>query len=260
MPKKISLKQFLMRTGKFEKSYDCINAIRSGKVTINNKTITIPNYFFNSKKSLIKFNNERLRMLSKFYFIMNKPAGYLSQKSPREKSIYDLLEKLNLPNENIKSLFAIGRLDKDTEGLLILTNDGRLVENIMRPENDVIKKYYATLENRVNINKTRLIEKGIQITSDNKSYKTKPSKIKVVGEKEVYISITEGKKRQIRNMFNAIGNKVVYLKRVSIGGLQLGNLKVGQIKQLTKKEIIEKLGFNQYHWSCADFLITKKSK
>ena len=89
-----------------------------------------------------------------------------------------------------------------------------------------------------------MLEKGIEIKIDDESYKTKKSKIKVVGEKEVYISISEGKKRQIRKMFDAIGNKVVYLKRVSIWGLSLGNLKTGEMRQITKEEIMEKLELN----------------
>ena len=241
MSKKISLMQFLMRTGKFEKVYSCIEAIRHSKVMIDNKKITNPNYFFNPKKSLVKFENRTLKRMPKLYFIMNKPAGYLSQKSENEKTIYDLLKNLNLPKELAKSLFAVGRLDKETEGLIILTNDGELSNTILNPQNNIVKKYFAVVEKPVDSNKIRILERGIGISIDNQNYKTKPCKIKVVDEKEVYISISEGKKRQIRKMFEVIGNKVVYLKRVSIGGLQLGNLKAGEIKQVTKEEILEKL-------------------
>ena len=230
-----------MKTGKFDKVYDCVQAIRSGKIKINNKTIANPNYFFNPKKSFVEFYDEKIKKIPNLYFLMNKPAGYLSQKSPNDKSIYDLLESLNLPKDGIKSLSAIGRLDKDTEGLLILTNDGKFSNIIMHPQNEIVKKYYAALDKPTETSKIKMLEKGIEINIGNEKYKTKPCKIKITGEKETYISITEGKKRQIRRMFDAIGNKVVYLKRVSIGGLQLGNLKTGEIKQLTKEEIIEKL-------------------
>ena len=241
MTKKISLKQFLMKTGRFEKAYDCISAVRSGKIKINNTIVTNPNYFFNPKKSLVEFYDEKIKKVLNLYFLMNKPAGYLSQKSPNEKSIYDLLESLNLPKDRIKSLSAIGRLDKDTEGLLILTNDGKFSNIIMHPQNEIVKKYYAALDKPAETSKIKMLEKGIEINIGNEKYKTKPCKIKITGEKETYISITEGKKRQIRKMFDSIGNKVVYLKRVSIGGLQLGKLKVGEIKQVTREEIIEKL-------------------
>ena len=240
MSKKISLKQYLMQTGKFEKVYDCITAIKKGRLTLNNKIMSNPNYFFNPKKPIVKFDDEKIKKVIKLYFIMNKPAGYECQKSPSEKTIYELLQKLNLPQESANSLYAVGRLDRDTEGLLIITNDGKLSSMILKPEHGIAKKYYAALEKIIDISKIKMLEKGILIKINNESYKTKLCKIKIVGEKEVYISISEGKKRQIRKMFEAIGNKIIYLRRVSIGGLQLGNLKVGEIKQITKDEIMEK--------------------
>ena len=241
MSKKISLKQFLMRSGRFEKVYGGISAIKSGKVTIDGKIVSNPNYFFNPKKSLVKMDNEKIRKAPYLYFLMNKPASYLSQKAENEKNIYDLLEKLDLPKAHAKSLSAVGRLDKESEGLLLITNDGKLSNLIMNPKNKIVKKYYAVLENVADINNIKLLEKGVQIEIEHEIYKTKPCKIKVVGEKEIYISISEGKKRQIRKMFDAIGNKVAYLRRVSIAGLQLGKLKSGEIKQTTKDEILEKL-------------------
>ena len=237
MSKKISLKQFLMKSGRFEKVYDCVQAIRNAKISINSKIITNPNYFFNPKNALVKQDNKKIKPVTKLYFILNKPAGYLSQKSGNEKTIYDLLEKLSLPKEQTQSIFAVGRLDKDTEGLLILTNDGNLSDKIVHPRNEIIKKYYAVLEKTIDINKIRILEKGTEIMVDHEKYKTKPCKIKIVGEKEAYISISEGKKRQIRKMFEMIENKVVYLRRVSIAGIQLKNLKIGEIEPVSREEI-----------------------
>ena len=230
-----------MKSGRFQKTYDCIDAIKNSKVTVNDKVITNPSHFFNSKKDLVKFNKKKLKIISNLYFIMNKPAGYVSQKSNEEKTIYGLLKDLNLPKESIQSLHAVGRLDKDTEGLLLLTNDGKLSNLIMDPKSEIIKKYYLTLEKPVNKEKIKVLEKGIVLEIDYEKYKTMPCKIKIVGEKEIYISISEGKKRQIRLMFESIDNKVNYLKRVSIGGLQLGKLNSGEIKQITREEIMEKL-------------------
>lgn len=240
MSKKISVKQFLMRSGGFDRVYDCIGAIKSGKVTIDGKIVSNPNYFFNPK-SLVKLTDEKIRKVPYLYFLMNKPAGYLSQKSDNEKTIYGFLEKLNLPGEHIKSLFAIGRLDKETEGLLILTNDGKLSSIISAPKNKVTKKYFVVLEKPLDLSKIKILEKGIKIEIDGETYTTKPCKIKIVREKKSYITVSEGRKRQIRKMFDAIGNNVVYLKRVSIGGLQLGNLKIGEIRQVTREGIMENL-------------------
>lgn len=241
MSKKISLKQFLMRSGKFERVHDCIMAIEIGKVTVGDKAISNPNYFFSPKKSIVKVDDERVRKAPYLYFLMNKPAGYLSQKAENEKTIYDLLEKLSLPKAHIKSLSAVGRLDKESEGLLLITNDGNLSNLVMNPRSSIVKKYYAVLEENADINRIKLLEKGVQIEIGHEIYRTKPCRIKVVGEKEIYISISEGKKRQVRKMLEAAGNKVVYLRRVSIAGLQLGNLKAGEVRQTTKEEILEKL-------------------
>lgn len=243
MSKKISLKQYLMRSGRFEKVYDCIASIRNGKATIDSQVITNPNYFFNPKIALVKLNNEKIKSVRKLYFILNKPSGYLSQKSGNEKTIYSILEKLNLSKEQAQSLFAVGRLDKDTEGLIILTNDGILSDKLNNPENEIVKKYRVALKKPISTENVKLLEKGAIIEIDNLKYKTGKCKIKKAGENEVYISITEGKKRQIRKMFEAIGNEVACLKRVSIGGLQLGNLKDGEIRQLAREEIMEKLRY-----------------
>jgi 16S rRNA pseudouridine516 synthase len=242
MSKKISLKQFLMKSGKFDRSYGCVKAIREGNVTVDKKTITNPKYFFNPK-SLVKINDEKIRKAPKLYFLMNKPAGYLSQKSDNEATIYDLFKKLNISEEHKKSLFAVGRLDKDTEGLMIITNDGQLSDRIMQPDRGISKRYHAVLENPINTENIRLIEKGVIIDINEGNYKTSKCKIRKVGKNEIYISITEGKKKQIRKMIETVGNNVIYLRRVSIGGLQLGSLKTGEIKQATKEDIAEKLEY-----------------
>ena len=234
MPKKISLKQFLMRTGKFEKVYDTVESIRGGRITINNQITINPNHFFNPKKALVRFQGEKLKIVPKLYFLMNKPLGFICQKSDREESIYDLINKLNLGQEEKSSLFAVGRLDKETGGLLIITNDGKLSGLLMNPEKEIQKKYYAALEKPIDINKIKRLEQGVEIFINGKPYKTKKCKIKITGEGEVYITIVEGKNRQIRKMLESIGNNAVYLKRVSIGGLALNKLKGGELKQITR--------------------------
>ena len=241
MSKKISIKQFLMSSGKFDKVYDCINSIKQGNVTLNNQKITNPNHFFNPKKFIVKLNEEKLKSVKKIYLLFNKPAGYICQKSQNEKNIYDIIKKLDIDDKIKSTLFAVGRLDKETEGLLILTNDGKLVIHVTNPESHIAKRYFAILEKTADKSKIKILENGIGISINYEKYKTKPCKIKITGEKEAYISIEEGKKRQIRKMFEAIGNKIIYLRRVSIGGLQLGNLKVGDFKQLAKEEIYDKL-------------------
>ena len=240
MSKKISLKQYLMKTGKFAKVSDAVAAIKECMVTLNGKTITIPNYFFNPDKELVKYNDEKVRRVPKLYFLMNKPAGYVCQKSEKEKTVYELL-KGKVDDGVLQSLFAVGRLDKDTEGLLIITNDGKFAEMIMHPDHEITKKYYAVLDRNVDPRKIRAMERGVVIEIEDGEYKTMPARIKIVNDKEVYISLREGKKRQIKRMFEAVGNNVVYLKRVSIAGISLGSLALGEIKPITREELMQLL-------------------
>lgn len=243
MPKKISLKQFLMRTGIFEKMYDCMQAAKDGRVTINNKAVINPNYFFNPKKSLVIFDGKKLNPAANLYFLMNKPLGLICQKSSSEKNIYDLIKKLGLPKEQTLSLFAVGRLDKETEGLIIITNDGKISKFVSEPKNEIKKEYYAKLQNPISAQEIKKLEQGIKIDVNRKSYTTMPSKISAIGEKELHIAIFEGKKRQVRKMFENLGNEVVHLKRISIGKLSLGNLKTGGFKEIGREEIIEGLEY-----------------
>ena len=244
MSKKIPLKQFLMRTGRFEKLYDAICAVRSQKITINGKAIENPNYFFNPGRSSVKFGDEMLMQVKKLYFILNKPAGYICQKSIKEKSIYDLIKGLNIEDKLRVSLFAVGRLDKETEGLLIITNDGKLSSSITKPDNKIEKEYYAVLSEAIKHEGAEKIKGGIEIIISGIKYKTRPAKIRIIGEKEIAISVSEGKKRQIRKMLEAIGNSVVYLRRESIGNLNLGGIKPVEFKEIIKEEIYKKINIS----------------
>lgn len=241
MPKKISLKQFLMRTGKFSKVFEAEKAVSDGKVLVDGKIVRNKNYFFDPKSSIVEYESEKLKQTPKLYFLMNKPAGYICQKSPGEKSIYDIIKKSKIESKLSSSLFAVGRLDKDTEGLIVITNDGMLADRIMKPENKIEKKYYVILESPVDIKKTKMLEKGVVIDVDNKPYEAKPGKVEIAGQKQLFLSISEGKKRQIKKMLEAVGNKAVYLRRVSIGNLQLGSLKPGEMRKMSREEIQQKL-------------------
>ena len=137
-----------MQSGKFRKVEDCVETIRRGAVTVDNKVIENPNFFFNPK-SLIKLDNEIIRRNKKLYFIMNKPSGYTCQKSDAEKNVYELLDKLNLSKEEKNSLFCVGRLDKETQGLLIITNDGKFADSILQSENEVVKEYQVGLKEEI---------------------------------------------------------------------------------------------------------------
>ncbi len=238
MPKKITLHQFLLRTGKFQKSFEAEQAIRNGEVKVGKDTIKNPRHFINPKTALIFCAKERIIPLKKLYFILNKPRGIICQKSEEEQSIYDFLDHLSLTQEQKSSLFAVGRLDKDTEGLLLITNDGQFSKLLMAPESKVPKTYEAVSNTPLHPSDIKTLEEGVIITTEDLPYKTQPSIVKKTGERVFQITVTEGKKNQIKLMLNALGNEIVHLRRLSIGRLTLGKLAVGEFRQVAKEELL----------------------
>ncbi|MCF0121050.1 MAG: pseudouridine synthase, partial [Oscillospiraceae bacterium] len=141
-------------------------------------------------------------------------------------------------------LFAVGRLDADTEGLLILTNDGGLNERIARPEREVGKTYYAEFDRPLCSDAAELLAQGVILRNGEKC---RPAKISFTGEKSAYITVTEGKYHEIKRIANACGAYVAYLKRVSIGGLTLdASLKPGEYRRMTAEET-ERIFASEYN-------------
>ena len=166
----------------------------------------------------------------KVYIMINKPTGYLSSVSDDRgrKTVVDLL--------NIKErVFPVGRLDYDTEGLLILTNDGEFTYKVTHPKFEITKTYVATLNKNLNKEDKEKLLDGVKI----EDYTAIASVIEEINEekKEVLITISQGKNRQVRKMFESVGYKVLKLKRISIGNLMLGSLKRGEWKKLSQKEL-----------------------
>ncbi len=241
MPKKISLQQFLMRSGLFEKAFEAEKAIRDGKVAVSRERITNPKHFVNPKTALIFFNGKRLIPLKKLYFALNKPKGVVSQKSKEEQNVYDLLEGIDLTAEQKASLFAVGRLDKDTEGLIIITNDGQLSHILLSPKSKVPKTYEAISLNPLKPKDIQMLEFGVAIDDEGGQYMTQPAIIEKRGDRTFLITITEGKKNQIRLMLKSIGNEIVHLRRISIGNLSLEPLKIGEIRQMRRDELLREI-------------------
>lgn len=203
--------------------------INKGVVSVNGKIIQKPGTTIDPQKDSISLNGEKLKIPAKFiYVILHKPTGYISTRSDthNRKTVMNLI-----PYSHVH---PVGRLDKDTEGLLILTNDGDLTYKISHPKFEHEKEYVVHLKNPISSQQIKKIEKGIIV--DGK--KTTPCTISQVKEKtKCHITIHEGKKRQIRRMFEETGNIVIYLKRIRIGKLRLGNLKKGSYKLIKKHEI-----------------------
>lgn len=169
------------------------------------------------------------------YYMLNKPAGVVSATEDQQnKTVLDCIE-----NKKRKDLFPVGRLDKDTEGLLLITNDGPLAHDLLSPKKHVEKTYYAKISGIVTEDMVKQFAKGLDIGEEKL---TRPAKLSILnaGEiSEIEVTITEGKFHQVKRMFQAVGTEVMYLKRLSMGSLILdGDLKPGQYRLLTDEELI----------------------
>lgn len=167
--------------------------------------------------------------------MMNKPPGVISATEDlRDETVIDLLEPLHQHFQP----FPVGRLDKDTEGLLLLTNDGVLAHNLLSPKKHVPKVYYAQIEGVVTEEDAEKFANGVELDD---GYVTKPGKLvilKSAQQSEIELTIQEGKFHQVKRMFEAVGKRVTYLKRISMGSLTLDeNLALGEYRELTTEEL-----------------------
>lgn len=241
---KLHLHQFLGRTGMFKRKSNVIDAVKNSEVKIDNQVINNPMYRFNPHKRSVYWKNKKLEILyEKVYIILNKPPGYLStkltEKDLDKQGVFDLIGL----DENLKNtLFAVGRLDEESSGLLIITNDGKLGYKITNPRSQIEKTYHVHLEKPVS--NIQMIEQGVIIDLEIKGktvkYKTRKCKIDVITDKELNITLIEGKKREVRRIFEAVGNKVLKLKRRSIGKLKI-NIDEGCYMFTTKAYIEDNL-------------------
>lgn len=206
--------------------------IQSGKVSVNAEVITDLGVKIDEISDTIAVDNKIIKKEDKLVYIMlNKPKGYVTTSKEQfgRKSVLDLIDT------NLR-VYPIGRLDMYTEGLLLLTNDGNFANEMMHPKNKVKKTYVVKVSGNVTDDKIERLKKGVDIGG----YITKPAQIRKRQNKdEIEIIISEGKNRQVRKMCDAVGLKVLNLKRIKIGNINLGNLKKGDFRFLTKNEILK---------------------
>lgn len=212
----------------------CEEFVNSGKVTINGKVET--NLAFDvSEKDKVCVDGVKVKPPIRFtYLMMHKPKGYLTSVSDdrNRKTVMELL-----PNE-YKFLMPVGRLDYNSEGLLIFTNDGDTAQNIMRPSKEVVKTYQAKVEGEVTEANRQAMEKGVTLIDGTKFKKCKVKIIEIKDRKtKLEVQITEGKNREIRKIFDNFGYNVIFLKRVAIGEIKLGGLTRGTCRLLHSSEI-----------------------
>lgn len=222
------------------------NFVLKNKVCINGETEKNYKANINPQQDEIFVNEKKIEKQNHLYLMMNKPSGFVcSSVSDRSKTVYELLEKFKNENQNeFEKLHTVGRLDKDTEGLLIFTTNGNFSNYITRKENQIEKTYYVELEKKLSKDELLLykekFEKGIFLPEEKKakSFTTLPAKIIWLSENSCNLTIQEGKFHQVRRMFFVMNNFVTYLKRISIGKLFLDKtLSKGEYKILSQKEI-----------------------
>ncbi len=210
-------------------------AIKNKLLTVNNEIIINSGYQVDEKKDIIIFNGERVHYKQYVYIMLNKPKGYISATNDRyHKTVIDLLDKTH-----IYDVFPCGRLDIDTEGLLILSNDGQFAHQLTHPKKEIYKTYYVEVDKPLLIQDIKHFKEGIYILDGiKKLYKTKKALLEIKDEYKALVSISEGKYHQVKRMFQKLGYKVKYLKRIKIGKLLLDdNLSIGEYRELKKHEI-----------------------
>ena len=212
----------------------CEELIKSGLVKVNGKVETNLATTVDEKKDEIIYNGEVLKLPSSFVYLkMNKPKGYACTASDEKgrKTIFDLLEDKSV------RLFNIGRLDYDTEGLILLTNDGDFANLVIHPSFEIEKEYIVTVEGKMVESEFAVLRKGV-VVDGVRMPEARVKPISFDGKfTKVSVVITEGQNHQVRRMFDAIGKSIKVLKRVRIGSVLLGNLYRGKTKPMTEEEI-----------------------
>ena len=209
--------------------------VRQGRVTVDGVPARSAEEKADPEQAVIAVNGEKLNWRRYTWVMLNKPAGYLSAtEDGRGATVLDLLPQ----DLQRQGLFPVGRLDKDTEGLLLLTNEGGLAHELLSPKKHVDKVYYAKIQGKVDESDVKAFADGVDIGDDTPAKSADLRILKSGEESEIELTITEGRFHQVKRMFHAVGKEVVYLKRLSMGSLVLDKtLAKGEYRSLTEEEI-----------------------
>lgn len=232
---KIRLDKYLADMGKGTRS-EVKKAISKGLVRVNNEIVKKPETKLDTDSDNVLFDGVLVGYAQYEYYMLNKPAGVISAtEDKREKIVIDLITE-----KKRKDLFPVGRLDRDTEGLLLISNDGELAHRLLSPSKHVDKVYYAKIDGKVTIEDVEAFQQGVDIGEEKL---TRPAKLRILKsgtQSEIELTICEGKFHQVKRMFQAVGKEVVYLKRLQMGTLILDeSLKPGEYRELTEQEIAD---------------------
>lgn len=245
MGKTIRLDKYMADMG-FGTRTEVKQFIKKGRVSVDGEIVKQPEYKVDTECQNVMLDGGQLEYAHYEYFMLNKPAGVVSAVTDkRDKTVVELIT-----DAKRKDLFPVGRLDKDTEGLLLITNDGALSHELLSPGKHVEKTYYAKIKGEVTEEDVKAFSEGLQLEKETireekseKQIETMPARLVILkaGEiSEIELTICEGKFHQIKRMFQAVGKEVVYLKRISMGSLVLDeHLQTGEYRPLTKEEVVQ---------------------
>lgn len=206
--------------------------IRQGLVTINGAPAKAPEQKIDETKDRVCFKGETLRFQKFVYYMLNKPAGVVSAT---EDAVSETVLSLLRPEDRRDGLFPAGRLDKDTEGFLLITNDGALAHRLLSPRRHVDKTYRVSLKKPLSEEDIHCLERGVDIGGEKP---TLPAAVAVEDALTILLTIREGKFHQVKRMLQAVGNRVTALQRISFGGLRLDErLAPGAYRELTTQEV-----------------------
>lgn len=234
------LDKLLAHTG-FGSRKEVKKIIRDGYISVNDEVIRKSGTKVDPDEDDVRIGSERIYYEEFVYFMLNKPAGVISAT---EDYVHDTVLDLLEPADLIQEPHPVGRLDKDTEGLLLLTNDGKLTHQLTSPRREVDKEYYAFISGIVTEEDIEQFKEGITLIEEEEDYLTLPAELEIkeidkeAYTSEVHVTIQEGKYHQVKRMFQAVDKKVLYLKRIRMGELKLDdNLELGDYRRLTEAEL-----------------------
>lgn len=205
--------------------------IKAKQITVNGELISKPDVKVDENKDSICFKGKEVTYEKYVYYLFHKPAGCVTAKQDNvHKTVMEYF-----PEEiRAKDIAPVGRLDLDTEGLLLFTNDGPLTHHLLSPTHHIPKTYYAMLDKEVPASAVEQFKVGVDIGDDKP---TLPAELVILSGKEAELTIHEGRFHQVKRMFEAVGCTVTYLKRISMGSLILGDLPKGEYRKLTEEEV-----------------------
>ena len=227
--KDLRLDKFLTEMGKGSRS-QVKTYISKGRVTVNGEIIKRPEYKISPEKDIVNLEGEKVNYSRWEYYMLNKPAGCVSATEDKHfPTVVSFIE-----DAARKDLFPVGRLDKDTEGFLLITNDGELTHRLLSPAYHVKKTYFVQVDQKIPDTTAGQFAEGVDIGDEKR---TLPADLKILGDREAELTISEGRFHQVKRMFASVGCKVTYLKRISMGTLTLGTLEKATYRKLTEQEL-----------------------